>query len=176
MKTIQYENLAKSNAPFMEAFKQEFENFLHKGWYVLGEELKHFEEEFASFVGTRFCIGVASGLDALILALKALDLPQDSEIITPSNTYIATILAIIQNGHIPILAEPNLRSYNITAQSIKPLITHKTKAIMLTHIYGKTCEMDSIITLAKEHHLHIIEDCAQSHGARFKDKMSGGFG
>lgn len=176
MKTIQYENLAKSNQPFMETFKQEFEKFLLKGWYILGEEVQKFEEEFAHFVGSKFCIGVASGLDALTLSLRALDLPPDSEIITPSNTYIATILAILHNGHTPILVEPDLQTYNITSQNIEPLITPKTKVIMLTHLYGKTCKMDSILSLAKAYDLHIIEDCAQSHGSKFKDKMSGSFG
>jgi dTDP-4-amino-4,6-dideoxygalactose transaminase len=173
---IEYENLGKVNQPFFEEYKTDFSNSLEKGWYILGEKVKKFEEEFALYIGSKYCTGVASGLDALLLSLKTLNPDKDSEIITPSNTYIATILSIVQAGLKPVLVEPDIRSYNIDPSRIEEKITPKTKALMIVHLYGRSCEMDPIMDLCKKYNLSLIEDCAQSHGAKYKGKMTGTFG
>ena len=173
---IEYENLGKVNQSFFEEYKKDFADSLEKGWYILGDRVKRFEYEFASYIGTKHCIGVASGLDALLLSLKALNPERDSEIITPSNTYIATILSIVQAGLKPILVEPDIRSYNIDPSRIEEKITPKTKALMIVHLYGRSCDMDPIIELCRKYNLSLIEDCAQSHGARYKGGITGTFG
>jgi dTDP-4-amino-4,6-dideoxygalactose transaminase len=173
---IEYENLAKLNAPFWDEYKLAFDNVLKSGWFILGNQVKQFEAEFASYLNVNYCIGVASGLDALELAIQALDLEKGSEIIVPSNTYIATILAILNNGHIPILVEPDYKTYNIDPKKIPGSITKKTKAILVVHLYGKPCDMDPILEICKANGLYLIEDCAQSHGAAYKGKKTGTFG
>ncbi|MEI6488147.1 MAG: DegT/DnrJ/EryC1/StrS family aminotransferase [Bacteroidota bacterium] len=173
---IEYENLGKLNQPFFEEFEGAFQETLKSGWYILGKKVEQFEREFAGYCGTQHCIGVANGLDALILALRAFDFPKGSEIIVPSNTYIATILSIVHNGLIPILVEPDIATYNIDAKKIEEKITSKTSAILVVHLYGKVCEMDAIINIARKHHLKVIEDCAQAHGAKYKNKKAGSFG
>lgn len=173
---IEYENLGKVNQPFFEEYKKDFADTLEKGWYILGDKVKRFENEFASYIGTKYCTGVASGLDALLLSLKALNLERDSEIITPSNTYIATILSIVQAGLKPVLVEPEMRSYNIDPSRIEEKITPKTKALMIVHLYGRPCDMDPINELCRKYNLCLIEDCAQSHGAKYKGKITGTFG
>jgi len=173
---IEYENLKKVNNKLFEKYQESFEEFLKSGWYVLGKNVTKFEDEFASFCGTNHCVGVASGLDALILAIDAFSFTKDSEIIVPSNTYIATILAIVRNGFIPVLVEPDTKTYNIDASKIEEKITDKTRAILVVHLYGKACEMDTICEIAKRHNLKIIEDCAQAHGSMFKGKRVGSFG
>jgi dTDP-4-amino-4,6-dideoxygalactose transaminase len=173
---IEYESLSKVNEQYFEEFEIFFSNFIKKGWYILGDEVSKFENDFANYIGTKYCIGVANGLDALIISLKVLELPKNAEIIVPSNTYIATILAIVQAGLKPILVEPNINTYNIDPTLISSKITNNTKAILVTHLYGKTCEMDAITEICKNHNLLLLEDCAQSHGAKYKGKMSGTFG
>jgi dTDP-4-amino-4,6-dideoxygalactose transaminase len=173
---IAYENLYLLNKPFMEEFKSSFSDSLDQGWYILGNKVLQFENDFAAYCGSEFCAGVASGLDALILALRYFEFAPGSEVIVPANTYIATLLAIYQNGLIPILIEPDLETYNIDPLKIREKITPKTKAILLVHLYGKACDMDPILKIASAHGLEIIEDCAQSHGATYKGKMTGTFG
>lgn len=173
---IDYENLGRLNAPFFEAYQSKFKQMLESGWYVLGNNVNQFENEFATFLGSKYCVGVASGLDALTISLKSLDLPEDSEVIVPSNTYIATILSIVHNGLKPVLVEPDINTYNIDPSKIEEKITSKTRAIMVVHLYGKCCKMDSIIEIANKYKLSIIEDCAQSQGASYKGKISGTFG
>ncbi|MGB4775165.1 MAG: DegT/DnrJ/EryC1/StrS family aminotransferase [Daejeonella sp.] len=173
---IEYENLKMLNASFIEAYKQSFAETLDSGWFILGKNVLNFEEQFADYCGSKHCIGLASGLDALILALKCLDLPSGSEVIVPSNTYIATILAIIQNGLKPVLVEPDISTYNINPLGIEEKITPQTSAIIVVHLYGKSCDMDPVLAIAKKHDLRVIEDCAQSHGATYKGKMTGTFG
>jgi dTDP-4-amino-4,6-dideoxygalactose transaminase len=175
-KIIAYENLHESNLEFEPAFRAALDRFLKRGWYILGEEVKQFEEQFAGFTGSGFCIGVGNGLDALELGISALELPPRSEIIVPSNTYIASILAIINTGHIPVLVEPDIRTYNIDPQLIEQHITSNTKAIMVVHLYGRPAEMDEIVRLSEKYGLEIIEDCAQAHGARYRGRMVGSFG
>ncbi|WP_428225325.1 DegT/DnrJ/EryC1/StrS family aminotransferase [Flavobacterium sp.] len=173
---IPYENLNLLNKSFEEEFKQKFDSFLAKGWYVLGEEVTNFETNFAKFCGAKYCLGVANGLDALILGLKAFDFPEGSEVLVPSNTYIATILAIINAGHKPILIEPNMDDYTIDPDLLIKAITPKTKAIMVVHLYGLIAQMDKIVSIAKQYNLEIIEDCAQAHGAQLNGVKVGTFG
>ena len=173
---IPYENLALANRPMLDEIQAAAKSVIERGWYILGSEVQNFETDFSKYIGTTHCAGVASGLDALIIALKVLGLPADSEVIVPSNTYIATILSILQEGFKPVLVEPDLRTYNIDPKKLEAAITPKTKVIMVVHLYGKPCEMDQISLIAKKHKLPIIEDCAQSHGAKFKGRMTGTFG
>jgi len=173
---IEYENLNKVNAPYFEEYKKSFADVLDSGWFVLGKNVEAFESEFANYLGAEHCVGVASGLDALTLSIMALDLDAGSEIIVPSNTYIATIMSILQCGHKPILVEPSIETYNINPELIVKAITAKTKAILVVHLYGKPCEMDTIQQICKERDLFLIEDCAQAHGAEYKGKKVGTFG
>ena len=173
---VAYENLAKSNSIFMSDYKKAFSDFVEKGWYVLGEQVKSFEEEFASFIGTKYCIGVASGLDALIISLECLKLPRGGDVLVPSNTYIASILAIVKAGLHPVLVEPDEKTCNINPALLESKLTPNTKAVLAVHLYGKSCEMDKICNFCKKYNLKLVEDCAQSHGAKFNQKMTGSFG
>jgi len=173
---IDYENLRKANEPFFEEYQRSFTGLLESGWFILGNAVKQFESEFAAFNGNKECIGVANGLDALILCLRALDLEKGSEVIVPSNTYIATILSILQCGLTPVLVEPDIATYNIDPRSIEAAVTPRTKAVMVVHLYGKACDMDAITAVTNKHALALIEDCAQSHGAKYKGRMTGTFG
>jgi dTDP-4-amino-4,6-dideoxygalactose transaminase len=173
---VEYENLRKANEPFFNDLKQKFAEMLESGWYILGKNVQTFEEHFAKYIGTKKAIGVASGLDALILALRAYDFDEGDEVIVPSNTYIATILAIINNGLKPILVEPDIQTYNIDPAKIESVITSKTKAIIIVHLYGLPADMNPIMAIAKQHNLVIIEDCAQAHGAHYFGKNVGSFG
>lgn len=176
METIEYENLGKLNSPFFEEYKLAFERTLRSGWYVLGSEVSEFEKEYAAYCQSKYCIGVASGLDALILAIEVLDLPPQSEIIVPSNTYIATVLAILKSGHVPVLTEPDLDTYNISINGIKSVFSTKTKAIIAVHLYGKLCPMREIMNFANNNGIFVIEDAAQSHGATHFEIKSGNWG
>lgn len=175
-KIIPYENLHLLNQKWEQEFKTAFANFLQNGWYILGNEVKNFEEKFANYCRSPYCVGVANGLDALEMGLQVFDFPAQSEIIVPSNTYIATILAIINAGHVPVLVEPNLKTYNIDENKIEEKITSKTKAIIVVHLYGLMANMEAITAIATKHHLEIIEDCAQAHGAKYKNQIAGTFG
>lgn len=148
---------------------------LRSGWYVLGNEVKQFEEEFAAFTGRKYCVGLNSGLDALILSVRALGIGAGDEVIVQANTYIATVLGITENKAIPVFVEPD-EYFNMDVTKIEQAITDKTKAIMVTHLYGQASNMDKIVEIAHKHNLQIIEDCAQSHGAYFNGKMTGTFG
>jgi len=173
---IAYENLLELNKPFTESFKQQFDDFLKSGWYILGKSVIQFEQEFAAWNQSAHCVGVANGLDALTLALKAYNFEPGSEVIVPSNTYIATILAILNNNLTPVLVEPDIRTYNINPTLIEQAITPRTRAIMIVHLYGKSCAMDAIMAIKQKHNLILIEDCAQSHGATFNGQKTGTFG
>lgn len=173
---IEYENLKKLNEPFFPELTAALDRVVNRGWYILGEEVSSFEKEFASYLGAKHVIGVASGLDALVLSLKMFDFPADAEVIVSSNTYIATVLAIIQAGCKPVLVEPDLETYNINPARIEAAITNKTKAIMPVHLYGKCCDMKSILSVADKYELKVIEDCAQAHGAMQSGKKAGTFG
>lgn len=150
--------------------------FLEHGHFVLGQMTSEFEHSYAAFCGTKYCVGVSNGLDALCLSLKAIGIGQGDEVIVPSNTYIATILAIIHANAKPVLCEPDALTYNIDPQKIQSLITAKTKAIMPVHLYGQACEMESIMRIATEYNLAVIEDNAQAQGATYDGKHCGSFG
>jgi dTDP-4-amino-4,6-dideoxygalactose transaminase len=185
---IPYENLNLSNQSFIKDYKLKFDKFLEKGYFILGNEVQEFEKEFAQYSQSKHCIGVGNGLDALVIILKTLaekyNFDKESEIIVPSNTYIATILAILQNGFKPVLVEPNINTYNIDSLEIEKAITPKTKVIMVTHLYGKVCEMNKIQEIVEKykekHNLLIVEDAAQAHGASLeinsKNQKAGSFG
>jgi dTDP-4-amino-4,6-dideoxygalactose transaminase len=173
---IEYENLRKANAPFYAEYKEAFSRILEKGWFVLGDEVARFEEEFARYCGVKYCVGVANGLDALVLSLKSLNLLAGGEVLVPSNTYIATILSIVQAGLIPVPVEPDIRTYNIDPTLIEEKITKKTCAIMVVHLYGKACTMGPILDICDRHQLRLVEDCAQAHGALYKGQKVGSFG
>lgn len=173
---IEYENLQRVNAELAPELSAAFQRVVDRGWFILGEEVLAFEEEFAGYVGAPFCTGVANGLDALVLSLRALEMPADAQVIVASNTYIATILAILQAGLQPVLAEPEIETYNIDPCAIEAALTSRTRAICVTHLYGKPCRMDAITEIAERRGLYVIEDCAQSHGARLRDRMTGTFG
>jgi dTDP-4-amino-4,6-dideoxygalactose transaminase len=173
---IEYENLAQSNARFLAELEAAAARVILSGWYVLGQEVSAFEAEFAQYVGAKHCIGVANGLDALILSIEALDLPKGSDILVASNTYIATILAIVRAGHQPVLVEPELETFNMDPARLTAAMTKQTRAICVTHMFGKSCRMDAIGAFAKENGLRLIEDCAQSHGAKLAGQMTGTFG
>lgn len=173
---IPYENLKLLNLPFEEDFKKKFSNFLDSGWYILGEEVANFEKEFGQYHNKQFVVGVANGLDALMLSLKCNNFRAGDEVIVPANTYIASILAILQCNLVPVFVEPDISTYNIDPAKIDSAITNKTVAIMVVHLYGQCCKMDSIIDIAKSHNLTLIEDCAQAHGAKFKNQKAGTFG
>jgi len=173
---IEYENLGKLNQPFFQEYQYEFEKVLKSGWYVLGGQVSSFEAEFSTFLGGNYFVGLASGLDALDIALRIFKFKKGSEVIVPSNTYIATILAVIENGLVPILVEPNISTYNIDPDKVEQAVTSKTVAIIPVHLYGKCCQMDRILEISKRHDLKIIEDAAQAHGAKFKGVCAGNFG
>lgn len=173
---IEYENLNKVNRPYFEDYKIAFEGVLESGWFVLGRNVEEFEQEFASWTNTKCCAGLASGLDALTISLLTLDLPKGSEVIVPSNTYIATILSIMHSGHIPVLVEPDISTYNINPGLIEKAVTAKTRAVMVVHLYGKSCDMDPITEICRRRNLFLIEDCAQAHGAEYKGRKTGTFG
>lgn len=173
---ISYEDLRKLNQPFEKEYENAFKEFLESGWYILGKQVKNFEEAFGRYHNSNFVVGVANGLDALFLSLENENFPKGSEIIVPANTYIATILSIVQCGHVPVLVEPNINTYNIDADKIEEAITPKTKAIMVVHLYGQCCQMDAINRIAAKHNLVVVEDCAQAHGAKFKGQLAGTFG
>ena len=156
--------------------KESFERVLNNSWYIDGFEDKKFEETFASYCGARYCVGVGNGLDALMLAIKALDIRDGDEVIIPANTFIATALAVTYAGAKPILVEPDINTFNINPTLIEDAITEKTKAIIPVHLYGHPCDMDPIMKIARKHNLKVIEDCAQAHGATYKGKRVGTFG
>jgi len=153
-----------------------FERVLSKNWFIMGEELKQFEQSFAEYVGTKYAIGCGNGLEALHLILRAMNIGEGDEVIVPSNTYIASALAISYAGATPIFVEPKIETFTIDPARIEEKINARTKAIMVVHLYGRVCDMDPIIEIAQKHNLQIIEDAAQSHGAIYKGKQAGSFG
>jgi len=173
---IEYESLLKVNALFKADYEAAFEQVLQSGWFIMGKQLADFEKEFARYCGTKHCIGVASGLDAIVLPIKAYDFPEGSEVIVPSNAYIACILGVMNAGGKPVMVEPDVSTYNINPDNIEAAITPKTKAILVVHLYGKICNMTAINAIAQKNNLKVIEDCAQAHGAKHFDKRAGNWG
>ncbi|MBS7255939.1 DegT/DnrJ/EryC1/StrS family aminotransferase [Flavobacterium branchiicola] len=166
---IPFLDLKKINEPYETAFQEKLKEVLENGWYILGKELQTFEKAFAEYCQTKYCIGVGNGLDALVLIFKGYielgKLKKGDEVIVPANTYIASVLAILQADLVPVLVEPKLETYNINPDLIQEKITLNTKAILAVHLYGQLAEMDKINEIAEKHHLIVVEDCAQSHGA-----------
>lgn len=159
-----------------EQLEQACKKVLDKNWFIQGEELEKFEEEFAAYCGAKYCVGCGNGLDALYLILRAYGIGEGDEVIVPSNTYIATALAASYAGATPVFVEPELSTYNINPSLIEEKITDRTKAIMAVHLYGQPAKMDEIIAIAKKHNLKLIEDSAQAHGATYKGKRTGNLG
>lgn len=160
-------------------YQKEFEDkaleVLRSGWYVLGNEVKSFEEEFAAYTGGGYCVGLASGLDALWIAFRVLGIGPGDEVIVQGNTYIASVMGITINGATPVFVEPD-EYYNMDTAKIEEKITERTKAILVVHLYGQASKMDTVVELAKKYNLKLVEDCAQSHGACFQGQMTGTFG
>jgi dTDP-4-amino-4,6-dideoxygalactose transaminase len=166
---IKFLDLHKINLPYQAAFQEKMQQVLDKGWFILGDEVKTFESNFATYCGTKYCICVGNGLDALVLIFKAYiqlgKLQKGDEVIVPANTYIASILAILQADLVPVLVEPKLETFNINPSLIATKITSKTKAILAVHLYGQLAEMEAINAIANQYNLLVIEDSAQAHGA-----------
>jgi dTDP-4-amino-4,6-dideoxygalactose transaminase len=169
---IKFLDLQKINVAYQEQFQEKMKLILDKGWFILGDEVKLFEQNFANYCGAKYCIGVGNGLDALILIFKAYvhlgKLKKGDEVIVPANTYIASILAILQSDLVPVLVEPNLETYTMDPNLILEKITAKTKAILPVHLYGQLCDMEAINTIANQHNLLVVEDAAQAHGSRME--------
>ncbi|WP_343614331.1 DegT/DnrJ/EryC1/StrS family aminotransferase [Flavobacterium sp.] len=166
---ISFLDLKKINEPYETAFQQKLKSVLENGWYILGKEVETFEKAFAEYCGSKYCIGVGNGFDALVLIFKGYielgKLQKGDEVIVPANTYIASILAILQADLVPVLVEPKLETYNINPDLIQEKITSKTKAILVVHLYGQLAEMEKINEIAGKNNLLVIQDSAQSHGA-----------
>ena len=175
-KTIPFLDLKAPYIELKDELDQAYQRVMHSGWYLLGSELTDFEAEYARYCNTKYALGVANGLQALELILRAYDIGPGDEVIVPSNTYIATWLAVSYVGAQVIPVEPDIRTYNIDPNRIEAAITSKTKAIMPVHLYGQTADMDPIMRLAQHYNLKVIEDAAQSHGATYKDNKAGALG
>jgi len=160
---------------YQEEYEQKALKVLRKGWYVLGEEVKNFEEEFATYIGSKHCVGLASGLDALWISFRLLGIGCGDEVIVQGNAYIACVMGITINGATPIFVEPD-EYHNIDVEKIEEAITPRTKAVLAVHLYGQASRMGKIKEICEKHSLYLVEDCAQSHGAKFNGKMTGIFG
>ncbi|MST73813.1 DegT/DnrJ/EryC1/StrS family aminotransferase [Roseburia sp. MUC/MUC-530-WT-4D] len=160
---------------FQNEYEEKALEVLRSGWYVLGKEVSNFEEEFSNYVGAKYCVGLASGLDALWIAFRILGIGKGDEVIVQGNTYIASVMGITINGATPVFVEPD-EYYNIDASKIEEKITDKTKAILVVHLYGQAANMQKIMEISKKYNLRVVEDCAQSHGACYDGKTTGTFG
>jgi dTDP-4-amino-4,6-dideoxygalactose transaminase len=172
---IKFLDLYKINLPYQTAFHEKMQRVLDKGWFILGDEVKTFESSFANYCGTKHCIGVGNGFDALVLIFKAYiqlgKLQKGDEVIVPANTYIASILAILQADLVPVLVEPKLETYNINPDLISEKVTPKTKAVLAVHLYGQLAKMHEINAIAQQYDLIVVEDAAQAHGAGFVESQ-----
>ncbi len=159
-----------------EEIYSKFREVYQRNWYIQGAEVKEFESEFAAYMERDYCVGVGNGLDALYLSLKALGIGAGDEVIVPSNTFIATVLAVTYAGAVPVLAEPDAATYNLDGKGVERLITERTRAVIPVHLYGQAADMAGIMEVAHKYHLYVIEDCAQAHGAVYDGKKVGTFG
>ncbi|WP_191117806.1 DegT/DnrJ/EryC1/StrS family aminotransferase [Vibrio campbellii] len=177
---IPFLDLKSINQQYQNELKKACARVIDSGWYIMGNELTQFESEFAEYCGTKHAIGVANGLDALILVFRAwkelAKLSEGDEVIVPANTYIASILAITENNLVPVLVEPDLKTYNLTREGIEAAITPRTRAILPVHLYGLISPMPEVMQIAKQHDLLVLEDCAQAHGAMIDGKKAGNWG
>lgn len=174
MKILQ-NDLKRQHEIYKDEYNSKAIDVLNSGWYVLGEEVKKFEDEFAHYIGTKYCLGLASGLDALQIAFRVLKVGKGDEVIVASNAYIACVMGITINGATPVFVEPDEYD-NIDANKIEEKISNKTKAILAVHLYGQSCDMKQIMEIAKKHNIKVIEDCAQAHGTTYDNKKCGTFG
>ncbi len=175
MEKIMPNRLDRGFYRYQDEFEKKALEVLRSGWYVLGREVNSFEEEFSRYLGSKYCVGLASGLDALWIAFRVLGIGSGDEVIVQGNTYIASVMGITINGATPVFVEPD-EYFNIDASKIEEKITDKTKAILVVHLYGQASNMAPIVKIAKKYNLKLVEDCAQSHGACFDGKMTGTFG
>ena len=177
---IKFLDIQKINAQYNKELKAVASRVIDSGWYLMGKELENFETNYASFCGTNFCLGVANGLDALRLIFKAYIemgvMKKGDEVIVPAHTYIASVLAISDNGLVPVFVEPNLETFNLDSEKIESVITNKTRCILAVHLYGQISIDQKILELCKRFNLKLVEDGAQSHGAVWNSKISGGIG
>jgi dTDP-4-amino-4,6-dideoxygalactose transaminase len=169
-------NFQPMHAQIREEMQNAFQRVYDSNWYIQGKELEQFEKEYAQLSQTKYSVGVSNGLDALVLSLRVLGIGPGDEVIVPSNTYIATALAVSHLGATPVFVEPRIETYNINPELIPQAITKKTRAIMPVHIYGQACEMDVIMKIAKAHNLYVVEDNAQAHLSSFKGQLTGSSG
>lgn len=174
--TIPFVSFLPMERELNNELREAFERVFNRSWYIEGVEDEAFEKAFAEYCGLNYCVGVGNGLDALVLALKALGVGEGDEVIVPSNTYIATALAVTYVGAKPLFVEPDIRTFNIDPSLIEAAITERTKAIVPVHLYGQACDMDPIMIIARKYGLKVIEDCAQAHGATYKGQKVGTFG
>lgn len=172
---IEFNVLDRQFFKYQKEYEEAAIRVLHSGWYILGKELSQFENEFAKYIGSKYCVGLNSGLDALILGFRALNIKDGDEVIVPANTYIASVIGITENGATPVFVEPD-EYYNIDTDKIEKAITNKTKAILAVNLYGQAANLNKIKKIADKHNLFLLEDCAQSHGAKFENKTTGTFG
>lgn len=180
MSKIDFLNLKRINQQYRSELISVCEKVIDSGWYIMGNELDKFENSFANYCGAKYCIGVANGLDALTLTLRAWKelgkLADGDEVLVPANTYIASILAITENKLCPVLVEPDPKTFNINPEKVQEKISSRTKVILPVHLYGQISEMDKLSKIAKENGLLILEDCAQAHGAKLEGKLAGNWG
>jgi len=174
--TVKFLDLEATYNELQDELNNAYKRTMESGWYLLGKETELFETEFAQYCDASSCVGVGNGLDALRLILMAYGIGEGDEVIVPSNTYIATWLAVSHCNAKPVPVEPNNETYNISPELIESVITPKTRAIMVVHLYGQPVDMDPVIAIAKQHGLKVIEDCAQAHGALYKGRKVGGLG
>ena len=177
---IPFLDLKNINKQYQDELKEACSRVIDSGWYIMGDEVKSFESNFSSYCGSQYCVGVANGLDALILTFRAWKelgkLKSGDEVIVPANTYIASVLSITENDLVPVFVEPDEKTFNLNIENIKRALTQKTRAILPVHLYGQISPMDEIMHLANEKNLLVLEDCAQSHGARLNSKTCGSWG
>ncbi|MGH1337123.1 MAG: DegT/DnrJ/EryC1/StrS family aminotransferase [Aureispira sp.] len=178
--SVKFLDLQKINAQYEPALSAAIQEVVHSGWYILGKGVQQFEEEFAAYCGAQHCLGVANGLDALILILNGYlelgRLQKGDEVIVPANTFVATVLAVSERGLIPVFVEPDPVTFNINPTLLEAAITKKTKAIMPVHLYGQAVDMTAVLKVAEQYHLLVIEDAAQAHGAYSENKRVGSWG
>ena len=174
--SVPFLDLKAPHAELKDELDAAYRRVLESGWYVMGEEVEAFEREFAAYCGAKHCVGVGNGLEALHLILRAYGIGPGDEVIVPANTYIATWLAVSYAGATPVPVEPDPRTYNIDPERIASAITARTRAVTPVHLYGQPADMDPILEIARRHGLKVIEDAAQAHGARYKDRRAGSLG
>ncbi|MFM8358531.1 MAG: DegT/DnrJ/EryC1/StrS family aminotransferase [Verrucomicrobiota bacterium] len=174
--TVPFNNFLPAYEELRDELDEACRRFLRSGWYVLGREVEAFEEEYAAYCGTRHCVGVGNCLDAMHLVLRAWDIGPGHEVLVPSNTYIATWLAVSQAGATPVPVEPDPQTYNLDPARLESALTPRTRAIAAVHLYGQTADLDPILALAEKHGLKVLEDAAQSQGARYRGRMAGSLG